>query len=117
MHIFEAGGHHELKYGWHFEGTSFDQDRYYSGPLGERGLARHYNPGTPTVWTFFTLQGNEQPYQFGSHPYDLLGADYKNDLQAHISNFISSFFASRQLLAAAKSDDQRRRALRDAEDV
>ena len=91
-HIFEAGGHHELKYGWHFEGTSFDQDRYYSGALGDRGLARHYNPGTPVVWTFFTLQGNEQPYQFTSHPYDLLGADYKNDLQAHISNFISSFF-------------------------
>jgi len=92
-HIFEAGGHHEIKWGWHFEGTQFDQVRYYSGPLGERGLVRQFNPGTPQVWTFFSLQGDEQPYQFGSHPYDLQTAPhYQDQLAANVSNFISSLF-------------------------
>jgi len=92
MHIFEAGGHHELKYGWHFEGTQFDQDRYYSGPIGARGLARNY-PTYNVIWTFFSLQGTEQPFQFNSHPYDLLNRPhYQDDLKANVSNFISAFF-------------------------
>ena len=33
-HLFEAGGHHEIKYGWHPEYVTFDQERWYSGPLG-----------------------------------------------------------------------------------
>ena len=41
---FEAGGHHEFKYGWHGELGYFDQDRYYSGPAGSRGLVQLY-PG------------------------------------------------------------------------
>lgn len=96
-HIFEAGGHHELKYGWHFEGTQFDQDRFYSGPIGERGLARNYfTNGVLTnsyVYSFFSLQGDEQPFQFASHPYDLLNRPhYQDDLKANVSNFISAFF-------------------------
>ena len=34
-HLFEAGGHHEIKYGWHPEYVTYDQERCYSGPLGQ----------------------------------------------------------------------------------
>ena len=91
-HIFEAGGHHELKYGWHFEATQFDQDRYYSGPIGERAIIRNY-PGVTYIWSFFSLHGDEQPYQFNSHPLDLQKAPhYQDHLKANVSNFISAFF-------------------------
>ena len=37
-HLFEAGGHHDLAFGWHPEYVTFDQERWYSGPLGARGI-------------------------------------------------------------------------------
>ena len=96
-HIFEAGGHHELKYGWHFEGTQFNQDRFYSGPLGQRGLLlNYYGNGavaSSSLYSFFSLHGDEQPFQFNSHPYDLLNnPHYQDDLKANVSNFISALF-------------------------
>ena len=96
-HIFEAGGHHELKYGWHFEGTQFDQDRFYSGPPGQRGLLlNYYGNGvvaSSSLYSFFSLHGDEQPFQFNSHPYDLLNnPHYQDDLKANVSNFISALF-------------------------
>ena len=39
---FEAGGHHEIAYGWHPEYVTFDQERWYSGPLGNRALIQLY---------------------------------------------------------------------------
>src|SRR5262249_61754552 len=61
-HLFEGGGRHELKYGWHNEMSYFDQDRYYSGPIGDRALVQLYpgmangNTDSFNTYTFFTLQ-------------------------------------------------------------
>ena len=70
-HRFEAAGHHELKYGWHLDFQTFDQDRYYSGPPGSRALIQHF-PGSPNAssgafnsWSFFTLNPGEYPSSFG----------------------------------------------------
>ena len=45
-HIFEAGGHHELKYGWHLELGTFDLNRYYSGPAGDHAFSQIFRPAT-----------------------------------------------------------------------
>ncbi len=37
-HLFDAGGHHEIACGWHPEYVTYDQERWYSGPLGNRAL-------------------------------------------------------------------------------
>jgi hypothetical protein len=91
-HLFEAGGHHELKYGWHVELTQFDQDRYYSGMPGSRALVQHY-PDHYAVWNFFSLQPGEQPYQFNDHPWDLQTAPrYQDHLKADVSALTDGFF-------------------------
>ena len=118
-HIFEAGGHHELKYGWHFEGTQFDQDRYYSGPLGDAGWFDTSTTGGTLRASLDVLlaEGNEQPYQFNSHRYDLLGALTIRMTSGQRQQLHQRVLPAGQLLAAAQPDDQRRRSLRDAEDV
>ena len=66
MNIIEAGGHHELKYGWRLEFANFDQERYYSGPLGSRALIYNYpQQGTFDTNSFFTLQPGQFPASFG----------------------------------------------------
>ncbi len=97
-HIFEAGGHHELKYGIHAETTAFNQDRYYSGPIGERALIQHYqnrdgSPASLKTWTFFSLQGNEQPGDFYGNPGALQASPhYQDHLKADVANLIGSLF-------------------------
>ena len=91
-HTFELGGHHELKYGWHGEATAFNQDRYYSGPLGARGTVIHY-PDSFSTWNFFTLPSGVLPYQVSSTPYNLLGPpDYQDHLKADVANLINHLF-------------------------
>jgi hypothetical protein len=100
-HTFDAGGSHEVKYGWHIEQSSLDQTRYYSGPLGARGLVQLYPAGMPPNFytqTFFTLRPNEFPTDFGGpgsmHPNtDLLySPDYQDQLTAHVKSLSNAFF-------------------------
>jgi hypothetical protein len=107
-HRIEAGGHHELKYGWHVDFTTFDQDRYYSGPLGDRALIRQFiNTGTMDTWNFFTLNKGEFPSSYGPvggsapqpysnllYPYDsaTMTGGYKDDLKAYVKSLSNSFF-------------------------
>jgi hypothetical protein len=100
-HLFEAGGHHEVKYGWHLDYTTYDQDRYYSGPLGSRGLVEIY-PGSPDPTagnfnhqSFFTLHNGEYPSTFGSQqPYTNLfyPPDYQDALKASVKSIANAFF-------------------------
>jgi hypothetical protein len=97
--LFQAGGHHELKYGWRIEYSTFDQDRYYSGPLGSRSLVI-LNPNDPTpnfnTWSFFTLQPGQYPSDFGpgGRPFtDLLQPPiYQDHLKADVTSLLNSFF-------------------------
>jgi hypothetical protein len=101
-HLFEALGHHELKYGWHLELTEFDQDRYYSGPLDSRGLVIHNQPSDPgfvDVYNFFSLHPGERPDQYASHPWDLTSTGamtpdgrYVNNLPADVKSLSNAFF-------------------------
>jgi hypothetical protein len=98
-HQIEAGGHHELKYGWHGELGYFDQDRYYSGPLGSRGLVQLYPGGGGDIlntYSFFTLQPGESPtdYTAGLHPTTnlLYPPQYQDHLKADVSSVSHAFF-------------------------
>lgn len=53
----------ELKAGAHLELNTFDQNRYYSGPLGQRSLAQIY-PDNVLVWNFFTIPRGRFASQF-----------------------------------------------------
>ncbi len=71
---FEAGGHHELKYGWRLEVATLDQDTWYSGPIGQRALDMVF-PGSPdpstgnfNTFSFFTLAPGQHPAGFGGAP-------------------------------------------------
>ncbi|HET6284311.1 MAG TPA: TonB-dependent receptor, partial [Polyangia bacterium] len=61
--LLEAGGHHEIKYGYHVELNQFDLNRYYSGPLGARALIQEY-PTSTNAWYFFSLQQGDYPANF-----------------------------------------------------
>jgi hypothetical protein len=109
-HQFEGGGHHEVKYGWHLDLATFDQDRYYTGPLGSRGLVQLY-PGAAgdnfNTYNFFTLNPGEYPSSFGPvggganqpysnllHPYDpaTMTGGYKDNLKASVKSLSNAFF-------------------------
>jgi Carboxypeptidase regulatory-like domain len=96
--LVEAGGHHEIKYGWHLEYATFDQDRWYSGPPGARGLVNLFPAGTPANYstqTFFTLPQGTYPADFGTmHPLtDVLYPPYYQDhLVANVKSISNAFF-------------------------
>lgn len=95
-HLFEALGHHELKYGWHVEFTDFNQNRYYSGPLGSRALVVNNaptDPGRIDVYNFFTLLPGERPDQLAAMP-QLLTMDprYRDNLPADVRSLNNAFF-------------------------
>jgi hypothetical protein len=104
--IFYAAGHAELKYGWRLEYTHFDQDRYYSGPLGSRGLVQLAPTGGQpfgapdpyfTHQIFFSIPVGQDPSQFGptGRPFsDLLQDPYYQDhLRAVVSSLSNALFA------------------------
>jgi hypothetical protein len=104
-HLINAGGHHELKYGVRLEYTTFEQDRYYSGPLGSRALVQLVpNGGGPAglgfpyfdTTSFFTLQPGQNPSDFGAggRPNtDLLQPPiYQDNLKANVTNLSNAFF-------------------------
>jgi hypothetical protein len=103
-HTFFAGGHAEIKYGWRLEYVNFDQDRYYSGPLGSRGLVQLApNGGNPVgapnpyfdTYTFFSIPQYAPEFGGMGKPFtDLLQSPYyKDDLRAIVSSLSNALFA------------------------
>jgi hypothetical protein len=103
-HHLEAGGRHEIKYGWHSDLTFFEQDRYYTGPLGGRALVvLAPNGGDPvglpdpyhSTYNFFTLQPGESPVDYqGMKPTTNLlhPPQYKDNLKADVKSISHAFF-------------------------
>jgi hypothetical protein len=100
-HLFEGGGRHEVKYGWHGEMNFFDQTRYYSGPAGSRALVQLYpgmdrgNSDSWNTYSFFTLQPGESPLDYGAtHPATnlLYPPQYQDALKAHVKSYSNAFF-------------------------
>jgi hypothetical protein len=57
--------HNEFKAGVHGELNTFEQTRYYSGPLGNRALIQNFiGNGFTGVWNFFTLPRGTYQSQF-----------------------------------------------------
>ena len=70
------------------------------------------------VWTFFTLQGRRAAVSVRQPSVrSARRARTTRTTQGHVSNFISAFFLQDSYSPRPQPDDQRRRALRDAEDV
>jgi len=91
-HLFEAGGHHELKYGWHLDLATLDINRGYSG-----GSFSLLAPGQ--FWdsyTFFTLSPGEHAtdYTLGNSPASnlLYPPDYRANLEAYVKSLSNAFF-------------------------
>jgi hypothetical protein len=94
---FNAGGQHELRYGWHPEYGTFDIDRYYSGPSGSRAFVQIFpGNGAFTPQTFFTLQPGESPIDYTSGKLDPTALTtpphYVDDLHSAISSLSNAFF-------------------------
>jgi hypothetical protein len=107
--LFEAGGHHEVKYGWHLESANLDQDVWYSGPPGAHGLVQLY-PGSPdpsagtfNTFSFFTLPPGYYPSGYGPMPgmntqpvtnnlYNVGGYGYEDTLHAAVRSLSNAFF-------------------------
>jgi hypothetical protein len=96
-HLFEAGGHHELKYGWHLDLSTLDLDRSYTGPAGSRAFVQ-LNPGQGTFnsTNFFTLSPGENAtdYTTGLSPGSNLfySPDYRDSLRASVRSLSNAFF-------------------------
>ncbi|HVZ71585.1 MAG TPA: TonB-dependent receptor [Polyangia bacterium] len=100
--IFEAGGHNELKYGWHGDLSTMDLERYYSGPPGARSLVWFDGSGVNTQ-NFYGLQG-QYPSDFGSrYPYSDLAQSplYKDELKADVKSLSNAFFVQESFSPAA----------------
>jgi hypothetical protein len=96
-HQVEGGGHHEIKYGYHLELATLSQDRWYTGPLGQRALVQLTPGGMPNfnTYSFFTVQPGEFPTDFGTtRPFtDLLyRPDYQDNLKADVKSLSHAFF-------------------------
>jgi hypothetical protein len=93
-HLFEAAGHHEVAYGWHPEYVTYDQDRYYSGPPGQRAIIQFDGP-IHNTYSFFTLPPGAQPSDVGVllPPSDLLYPPlYQDNLKASVKSIVNSLF-------------------------
>jgi hypothetical protein len=96
---FDVGGHSELKYGWHGDLSTFDLDRYYSGPTGERGLV-WFNQYGVNSQNFYTLGKNQYASDYGTDPTmfrypasDLLHDPlYKDNLKANVKSLSNAFY-------------------------
>jgi hypothetical protein len=88
--LFEAGGHHELKYGWHIDVGTYDLTRAFSGPPGQHAFIQIAPGGGFTSQTFFGLMPGESPVTVD--PSTLAGADYVDSLHAYVKDLANSFF-------------------------
>jgi hypothetical protein len=100
-HIFEAGGHNELKYGWHLDYDTLDLSRHYSGNAFEQAFFANNQQGIPpgfyNTTTYFTLGPKETPIQYttGQLPISNLqpgGMDYRAGLDTSIKSLNNAFF-------------------------
>jgi hypothetical protein len=97
-HIFEGGGHHELKYGWHLDVGSLDFTRAQTGPPGQHAFI--FLPGNGmgnyTSQTFFELPPSQSPVQYTSgvlDPTNLVNPPlYVDQLQATVKSLSNAFF-------------------------
>jgi hypothetical protein len=96
-HIIEAGGHNELKYGWHLELGTFDLTRNYSGPAGAHAFSQIFLPGNQSgippyfynTTTFFGLDPGQTP---ASSNLDPTGANYRDQLDSTVKSLSNAFF-------------------------
>ena len=96
-HIIEAGGHNELKYGWHLEVGTLDLQRSYSGTAGNHAFSQIFFPGNQSglpgnlynTTTLFGLMPGETP---ATPNLDLIGANYKDQLDAYVKSISNAFF-------------------------
>jgi hypothetical protein len=90
----------EVKVGAHAELNTFDQTRYYSGPLGSRELLQIFpDGGALAPWIFFTLPRGTYASQFdptrGNNPaplYDPSMPYYKDALVADVKSINTAYF-------------------------
>jgi hypothetical protein len=88
----------ELKAGAHLELNTFDQNRYYSGPVGGRSLVLTY-PDYTQLWSFFTVpkgkyasqyadgNGTDDPNMDGK-----VGDLYQDNLVASVKSVNTAYF-------------------------
>jgi len=97
-HLFEAGGRHELKYGWHAELQTLDISRNYSGPgPGQHALTWFNTDGTLTEQNFFRLKSGQVPADEGvMFPLSDLSnpakGEYQDALNASVKSLSDAFF-------------------------
>ncbi|MES1171778.1 MAG: carboxypeptidase regulatory-like domain-containing protein [Bacteroidota bacterium] len=89
----------EIKLGIHGEYNTFDQTRYYTGPIGNRVLVQNY-PGQTVVWNFFSLPQGRYPFQFtdGNTANGVVGdlataPFYQDQLVANVKSVNTAYFA------------------------
>ncbi len=94
--VFEGGGRHELKYGWHLDFNTMDFSRAYTGPLGARGFVSLPGDGTYSAQNFFQLQNADSSTQFvtGSKDPTLLtmAPRYVDTLHSYVKSMSNAFF-------------------------
>jgi hypothetical protein len=97
-HMIEAGGHNELKYGWHLELGTFDLTRYYSGPAGAHAFSQIFLPGNQSnvppyfynTTTFFGLEPGQTPASSNLDPTS--AANYRDQLDSTVKSLSNTFF-------------------------
>jgi hypothetical protein len=99
--IFEAGGHNELKYGWHLDYNTLDLSRHYSGGAFEQAFFANNQQGLPpgiyNTTTYFSLPPGVLPVEYttGIRPLSELqpgGMYAKASLDTAVSSLANAFF-------------------------
>ncbi|MES1157458.1 MAG: TonB-dependent receptor, partial [Haliangium ochraceum] len=94
--IFEGGGRHELKYGWHLDFNTMDFTRAYTGPLGARGFISLPGDGTYSAQNFFQLPNTESPVQYNTGMLDATqlakSPYYVDTLHSYVKSLSNAFF-------------------------
>ncbi len=93
--LFEAGGRHELKYGWHLDLNTMDLTRSQTGPDGQRAFISLPGDGTYSAQTFFMLPPTESPLSYTTGPGSVpLGSApyYVDSLHSNVKSLSNAFF-------------------------
>ena len=97
-HIIEAGGHNELKYGWHIELGTFDLTRDYSGTPGDARLLADLPARQPERLPAQLLQHHDFLHAPARRDpghtsgLDLVGAELQGQLNAYVKSLSNAFF-------------------------